>query len=125
MKFIAIAIIAVVRAADPAVQPVGTACSVGGTTACGPVDTTCCGIATMGMVDNADGTASKQAVPNAIICNSNPTAADWKATIYSTGAGDTLVEIKATYPKAGFTCLSGASALVASAAAAFTLASMI
>merc|ERR1719345_257541 len=54
MKFIALAIISVVKAQDaPTAKAVGTGCKVGGTDFCGPTDTMCCGIAANGMVMDA------------------------------------------------------------------------
>merc|ERR1712147_186159 len=115
-----IALVAVVKADDPkppAKKAIGTACTEGGTDFCGPTDgddKMCCGIAAGGKVDLADGSAGTQVVPNVVICNSQP-AVDYTGVVYSAGADDAKIEVKATYPLASFTCLSGAKALVASA----------
>ena len=123
MKFIALALLAVVSAeADPpAAKAVGVACDKGGTDFCGPTDSMCCGTATGGvLLDGSDAKTTKVA-PNIVICNKTPTAEDYTGQIYSDGTN----MIKATYVASGFTCMAGAQALIASAAAVVTLASMI
>merc|ERR1712166_718291 len=109
MKFIALAIIAVVKAQDaPTAKAVGTGCKVGGTDFCGPTDTMCCGIAANGMVMDASTppVATKTPAANLVMCNKKP-------------AGDDT--ISAMWPGANFECLSGAKALIASAAIAMTI----
>lgn len=86
----------------------------------------CCGIAAGGMVYQVDGkTVTTTKAPNIVICNGNPDG-DKKPIDYSDlmeGPDGTLVTAK--YPSGQFTCLSGAKALVASAAALIAAAAMI
>ena len=124
MKFIALAIIAVVKAQDaPTAKAVGTGCKVGGTDFCGPTDTMCCGIAANGMVMDAatPPAATKTPAANLVMCNKKPAGDDFTGPIGKVG-DDT---ISAMWPGANFECLSGAKALIASAAIAMTIANMI
>jgi len=80
MKLIALALIAAVNATDPVAQPVGTACTKGGTTDCGPEDSMCCGVMSQGkildMTDPSNPAPTSTAAPNIIVCNKKPDADD-------------------------------------------------
>ena len=122
MKFVAL--VAVVNAeADPVTpKPNGTACTfVSETdTFCGAVDSTCCGVAAGGTVVGSDPAV---AGPNLVVCNSRTAAGALTPGTDFTSKDFTGVSVM--YPGASFNCMAGAKALIASAAAAFTLASMI
>merc|ERR1711939_182103 len=75
------------------------------------------------VLDDKDAVTTKT-VPNVVVCNKKPTADDYTATLF-TDKSTPAVAVKAKFTGANFTCLSGASALVASAAAVLSLATMM
>lgn len=111
----------------PADANIGKACSKA-TDKCGNADGKtdyCCGIASGGKVlDKTGKTPTGANAPNIVICNKNA-AGDAKAVDFEDYYEANGVLVSAIYKGDNFTCLSGAKALAASAAALFAVVSMI
>lgn len=83
---------------------------------------------TGGLLIDHDGATKEGAVaPNIVACNINPDGDKKPASDFESGylAPDGVTQITARYMAKGFTCFSGANALVASAVALVAAASMI
>ena len=126
-SFALAALLSVVLADDPApvAKPVGTTCTASAD--CGDATTMCCGIFAAGkMCKTAACTdiTSATATPNILGCNMSDKTKMEDFVLIQPNA-DKSVMTWTQYPKASFTCMSGAKALAASGIAMIAAATMM